>query len=148
MAHDDEFPPLFSHNIATLKDFLSPNGEAVFLTRGQSLPNLLQRSRSGRNLARPGMLLDRRDSSMTILRESDDLEAGLQMGGSGEGRLHRRMSKWSGADAEEMERERRTSEGMAALMTPEMRSQRLIGNSNPRYSWYVCRRRGWIGCTN
>lgn len=33
------------------------------------------------------------------------------------------------------ERERRLSIGAAALHTPEMRSQRLIGNSNPRYRW-------------
>jgi cation diffusion facilitator family transporter len=33
------------------------------------------------------------------------------------------------------ERERRASIGAAALHTPEMRSQRLIGNSNPRYRW-------------
>lgn len=31
--------------------------------------------------------------------------------------------------------ERRLSAGAAVLMTPQMRSQRLIGNSNPRYRW-------------
>src|SRR5205809_580689 len=117
MAHEDEYPPLSSSQfpgIATLKDFLSHNGEAVFLTRGQSLPNLLQRSRSSRHLARP-TLLARTESTMTVQRESSDLEAGLQMGGSGEGCLHRRMSKRSGTHAEEIERARTTSEAMATL---------------------------------
>ena len=31
--------------------------------------------------------------------------------------------------------ERRLSDATKTLMTPQMRSQRLIGNSNPRYSW-------------
>lgn len=31
--------------------------------------------------------------------------------------------------------DRRNSTGAAALNTPQMRSQRLIGNSNPRYKW-------------
>lgn len=31
--------------------------------------------------------------------------------------------------------ERRLSNAAAVLMTPQMRSQRLIGNSNPRYRW-------------
>lgn len=30
---------------------------------------------------------------------------------------------------------RRTSTAKDVLMTPQMRSQRLIGNSNPRYKW-------------
>ena len=33
--------------------------------------------------------------------------------------------------------DRRQSNAMITLMTPEMRSQRLIGNSNPRYRWWV-----------
>ena len=31
--------------------------------------------------------------------------------------------------------ERRLSAGAQVLMTPQMRSMRLIGNSNPRYQW-------------
>ncbi|KAH0542258.1 hypothetical protein FGG08_003380 [Glutinoglossum americanum] len=38
-------------------------------------------------------------------------------------------------EREERERERRQSAGALALMTPQMRSMRLIGNSNPRYQW-------------
>lgn len=33
------------------------------------------------------------------------------------------------------EAERRMSVGALVLNTPQMRSQRLIGNSNPRYKW-------------
>lgn len=35
--------------------------------------------------------------------------------------------------------ERRTSNASETLMTPQMRSMRLIGNSNPRYQWFVRR---------
>jgi hypothetical protein len=31
--------------------------------------------------------------------------------------------------------ERRSSNAASILNTPQMRSQRLIGNSNPRYKW-------------
>jgi hypothetical protein len=31
--------------------------------------------------------------------------------------------------------ERRNSNAASILNTPQMRSQRLIGNSNPRYKW-------------
>lgn len=37
--------------------------------------------------------------------------------------------------AHDIASERRASVGAYALQTPEMRSQRLIGNSNPRYKW-------------
>jgi hypothetical protein len=37
---------------------------------------------------------------------------------------------------------RRLSDAAKLLMTPEMRSMRLIGNNNPRYNWYVVEREG------
>jgi len=35
----------------------------------------------------------------------------------------------------ESDSDRRHSVGASVLNTPQMRSQRLIGNSNPRYKW-------------
>jgi hypothetical protein len=39
----------------------------------------------------------------------------------------------------ESDSDRRHSVGASVLNTPQMRSQRLIGNSNPRYKWWVHR---------
>lgn len=33
--------------------------------------------------------------------------------------------------------DRKSSMSAGVLKTPQMRSQRLIGNSNPRYQWYA-----------
>ena len=41
----------------------------------------------------------------------------------------------SAANLSERMLDRRQSNAAITLMTPEMRSQRLIGNSNPRYRW-------------
>ncbi|KAF2638977.1 cation diffusion facilitator 10 [Massarina eburnea CBS 473.64] len=83
---------------------------SALTTRGQNLPSLFSRRPS--TLKSPG-LLERRASEDS----EDDIESfrhGLMMG---------------------FDRERRLSVGASALNTPQMRSQRLIGNSNPRYKW-------------
>ncbi|PVI03467.1 hypothetical protein DM02DRAFT_587858 [Periconia macrospinosa] len=95
------------------KNFLPLAGESNALTtRGQNLPNLLSR--------RPSTLrsLSRRGSASS---GDEDLESY---------RHHLLMGFERDYDAE-----RRMSTGAAALNTPQMRSMRLIGNSNPRYKW-------------
>lgn len=50
--------------------------------------------------------------------------------------MERRRSWEDGYEERRMPgEERRLSNAAAVLMTPQMRSQRLIGNSNPRYRW-------------
>ncbi|CAI6333774.1 unnamed protein product [Periconia digitata] len=93
-----------------LKSFLPLAGESNALsTRGQNLPNLLGR--------RPSTLRSRRGSASSD-EDLESLRHGLLMGFD-----------------RDYDADRRMSAGAAALNTPQMRSMRLIGNSNPRYKW-------------
>ena len=126
--------------IAALKDYLPLSAdESSYSPRGQSLQGIIQ-SRSASNLKalRNRSYIGRRRSSSgeedlqkQRSREShSDLEDGmpeLQSRVLGSSRNH-----WGGADQDE---ERRRMSIPASLITPQMRSQRLIGNSNPRYRW-------------
>ncbi len=103
-------PPKFA--LGGLKTFLPFFDEATLSTRGQTLPALLQ----GR-VRRPSSIRDFPHSN------DADLENGpLQLAGGGKTQGERD--------------ERRMSTGAQVLVTPQMRSQRLIGSSNPRYKWY------------
>ncbi|ORY16102.1 cation diffusion facilitator 10 [Clohesyomyces aquaticus] len=107
------------HRISSLKAFLPLSADsAAISTRGQNLPALLQ-SRSA------GQALSRRPSS-TRRNSMEDSDDDLEMG-----RPHGLMMPWGGPDRDD----RRLSVGAQILNTPQMRSQRLIGNSNPRYQW-------------
>ncbi|KAI9765830.1 MAG: hypothetical protein M1840_007112 [Geoglossum simile] len=92
------------------RGLFSLHSEELFTTRGHNLPGLIQ-SHSSSSLHKMGGYYSpgRRPSSIF------DLDAE--------------------ADLEREERERRQSTGAIALMTPQMRSMRLIGSSNPRYQW-------------
>ncbi|XP_014559971.1 hypothetical protein COCVIDRAFT_90464 [Bipolaris victoriae FI3] len=96
----------------TNSKLFSPQNEAsAITTRGHHLPSLLHSSR------RPSTIRsnERRGSDT----EDEDMEAyrhGLMM-------------------AYDRDSDRRSSIGAHILNTPQMRSQRLIGNSNPRYKW-------------
>ncbi|KAF1839099.1 cation diffusion facilitator 10 [Decorospora gaudefroyi] len=97
--------------LASTKLFLPSANEASALsTRGQHLPSLL-------NARRPSTIRssERRGSDT----DDDDIEAY---------RTGRAMPS-------DRESDRRSSVGAHALNTPQMRSQRLIGYSNPRYKW-------------
>jgi cation diffusion facilitator family transporter len=98
-------------------------------TRGQVLPGLLQ-TLSSSTPHRPGSF-----------RFLSDLITGDK---SHETRSQRRQSESSTEDEENLSfgrrptllpEDRRVSNAAMTLMTPQMRSQRLIGNSNPRYQW-------------
>ena len=92
------------------RTLFSLHSEELFTTRGHNLPGLIQ-SHSSSSLHKMGGYFSpvRRPSSIF------DVDAE--------------------ADLEREERERRQSTGAIALMAPQMRSMRLIGNSNPRYKW-------------
>ncbi|KAF2474233.1 cation diffusion facilitator 10 [Lindgomyces ingoldianus] len=109
------------HRIPSLKAFLPLNAETTAIsTRGQNLPALLHNQSSSSALTRrPSTIRSERRNSMT---DDEDLEAG---------RPHGLMMPWGGKDRDD----RRMSVGAQILNTPQMRSQRLIGNSNPRYQW-------------
>ena len=98
--------------LASSKLFLPTQNEASAIsTRGHHLPSLLNSAR------RPSTIRssERRGSDT----DDEDLEAyrnGLMM-------------------PYDRDSDRRSSIGAHVLNTPQMRSQRLIGNSNPRYKW-------------
>jgi len=91
--------------------FLPLAGESnAFATRGQNLPSLFSRRPSTlRSTERRGSISDSEDDIETFRH-------GLLM-------------------KHDPDAERRMSLGAHALNTPQMRSQRLIGQSNPRYRW-------------
>lgn len=119
MADVSESPPQRSnlYRIASLTAFLPLSEERPISTRGQNLPSLIHNMSSG-------PAVTRRRSSVRYERRSseDDVESG---------RSHGFTMAWGGAS----EREDRKMSVTSVLMTPQMRSQRLIGNSNPRYKW-------------
>lgn len=125
--------PAPSVRIARLKSFLPLSEEATYSTRGQKLPNII-RNRSTANLTDAlRNALPRRQSTILKHRDGPDLEHG-----------HEDEESTSEAPLAPVDfplllpgEGRRTSTAVTTLMTPQMRSQRLIGNSNPRYEWYT-----------
>ena len=108
-----------------LKGFL-PLSDDVVSTRGQALTSLIQnRSSASLQDLRPHVSPRRHTTHRHTDEESDGGLSKVHSGGSG-GR--------DGRDGRDRE-ERRMNAGAQALMTPQMRSMRLIGNSNPRYQW-------------
>jgi len=94
--------------------------ESVISTRGQNLPTLLQSI---------GASQIRRASSFR-LDLTEDVEGQKKPG------ERSRRNSFDTIDDDRPAHERRASEHAAkTLMTPQMRSQRLIGYSNPRYKW-------------
>lgn len=108
-------PPTYGR-IARLRGFLPLNAESdsVMNTRGSgTLTNLITRGRSTAPTTgvarRPSTIRDTLDDEEAVPRRSEDGEADFAK------RDERRLS--------------------ALLSAPQMRSMRLIGNSNPRYKW-------------
>ncbi|OJD38932.1 cation efflux family protein [Diplodia corticola] len=109
MADQPAAEPHQYGRIPSLKSFLPLSEDAVMSTRGQHLPSLLQQSLSSRS---------QRPSSV----RSEELFPDT--------------AKGSLPPTPSYPDDRRSSLGGASLLlTPQMRSQRLIGNSNPRYRW-------------
>ncbi|KAJ4338728.1 hypothetical protein N0V95_007971 [Ascochyta clinopodiicola] len=99
--------------IANNKLFLPLQNEGTTIsTRGQHLPSLFKR--------RPSTLRSTdRERRGSTSEDEEDLESAR----------HGLMMNY------DSDSDRRHSVGASVLNTPQMRSQRLIGNSNPRYKW-------------
>lgn len=111
----DDLKPNSPFRIAGLRQFL-PLSDDVISTRGQSLPGLIHsRSTASLHDLRPPSI-QRRGSR--VKRGEEDGQMDLERDGD------------SGRGVEG-----RSNAGAQAFMTPQMRSMRLIGNSNPRYQW-------------
>ena len=117
--------------IGSLRGFL-PLSNDIVSTRGQKLPSLIHR-RSTVNFHDLRSQLEQRRFSIHNERagqeNSDDGAGDLEAGDTRRvGRL--RAGEEAGGDTKNM------SNDSNILMTPQMRSMRLIGNNNPRYQWY------------
>ncbi|KAK3077286.1 hypothetical protein LTS18_010731, partial [Coniosporium uncinatum] len=120
MENGSASPPKH-YRIANLKGFLPLSEEASLSTRGQHLPSLLSRNLSSGNVK--GLV--RRHSRAAPPDDLDDIEANS---------IHR-VGSDPGHGHHEDRDDRRKNMAPSSLKTPQMRSQRLIGNSNPRYRW-------------
>jgi hypothetical protein len=118
-------PPQYGR-IARLRGFLPLNSEdaSPMATRGQGTLTSLIKSRSNQSLH----TMTRRSSSFRGRDTSElDEEAGL---------LGRVRTNSRGEDFEDFDFRRSDERRLSAVLNgPQMRSQRLIGNSNPRYRW-------------
>jgi hypothetical protein len=117
-------PPQYGR-IPRLRDFLPLNNEdgSPMATHGKGTLTNLIKTRSFTSL----QVLHRRPSSFRDGRDTpEDEEVGTVE------RFHRDSRDFDEADDFKRSEERRLS---AVLNGPQMRSQRLIGNSNPRYRW-------------
>ena len=140
--------PPRSYRIAELKGFLPLSNDGSLT--GRALPSLIQ-SRSSTNINELKNSLARTNTySGTSLsgkrpfgrrRSSASEERPLSSAESRDGPNHqdleagRRMSHYPTWASEHGDDERKDDRRMSVLHTPQMRSQRLIGNSNPRYRW-------------
>jgi hypothetical protein len=124
MSSSEEFsgsPPAYGGRIAQLRGFLPLSEDASpMATHGHGTLTSLIKSRSTTSMHN----LTRRPSSLRG-REPPELDEEANP-------LMRSISRRRDTDAEDFRRseDRRVS---AVLLGPQMRSQRLIGNSNPRY---------------
>ena len=123
-------PQTKSYRLGGLQSFIPLNEElGAVSTRGQRLPSLLQ-SRSSTSLFNvvPRRETKRRSSSFT---SSDEEDAGARDGM--EIAPRRRPSEWT---TNVNDSRRLSAFAPDVLMTPQIRSMRLIGKSNPRYRWH------------
>lgn len=130
-----ERPTPANVRIGSLRGFL-PLSEDIVSTRGQRLPSLIH-GRSTANIKDVRPQLEQRRLSAYHQATNDDREQGSN---------HERDIETA---AEEVRKgaqvapcrkgsgdKRNMSETSEIPMTPQMRSMRLIGNTNPRYQWY------------
>ncbi|KAF2231964.1 hypothetical protein EV356DRAFT_506388 [Viridothelium virens] len=128
---DETLPPSpIRYRTGSLKSFAPVNDETSIISRGQTLSRLLSsRSRSITNIQSLGdQLTPGRRTSTLFLRPGSDTASLDNLSDLEHGYSH------MGYDGDDSAG-RRSSLAAAVLNTPQMRSQRLIGNSNPRYRW-------------
>ena len=127
---------------SSVRAFLPLTDETVLSTRGQNLPSLISHL-SDSLQSRPQ---DGRRGSILFGSDERDLESGFQRptydrsSSRERGDWSRRPSLYLASGSQptlpcppdaDLENE------ATASMTPQVRSMRLIGHSNPRYRWYV-----------
>ena len=132
-SFDGSTPRPKSYRIRSLRGFLPlSDSDNALSTRGQTLPSLIQ-SRSSANMQDlKAQLAQRRPVTPDMI---DDEESGIH-NGVAESRIDNDdLSPAKSIIGRGVRRMSGLSDGREVLMTPQMRSMRLIGNSNPRYQW-------------
>ncbi|KAL9621261.1 MAG: hypothetical protein Q9160_004282 [Pyrenula sp. 1 TL-2023] len=120
MADDADFrasSPSNKYRLGTLENYVPLNEEPapITSTRGQRLPVLISKQSNGSLFSLRGQSHRRTDSLPELYDEENVRVTDRDYGAA--------------------PKERRSSTGLEALAGPQMRSMRLIGNSNPRYKW-------------
>ena len=130
MSESDSSPRPKSYRIGSLRGFLPLSDTSnAFSTRGQKLPSLLQ-SRSAANVKDLWAQTPRRRSATPETNEGDESDVERDADGGYDG-LSPTKSRLSWMDR----RMSGVSDGGEVLMTPQMRSMRLIGKYDQRYQW-------------
>ena len=127
---DDSSPRPKSFRIGSLPGFLPLSDiSTAFSTRGQRLPSLLQ-SRSTANVKDTWAQTPQRRSATpeTDHDDENDVDRDADRGYGGPSPAKSRLSKTDS-------RMIGVSDGGEVLMTPQMRSMRLIGKNSPTYEW-------------
>ena len=113
-----------SYRIGGLRSYLPLSADNAATTRGQRLPGLIQNRSNASLVDLLGQAQQRRPSS---LYRSNDTQDGVWATNGNPDPRDGRPTLEGG--------ERKMNAGV--LMTSQTRSMRLIGNSNPRYRWWV-----------
>ncbi|KAL9091889.1 MAG: hypothetical protein Q9165_004641 [Trypethelium subeluteriae] len=129
--HETDPPSPIRYRTGSLKSFAPVNDETSIISRGQTLSRLLSSRSRSRSITNIQSLGDQptpiRRTSTLFVRGSDTASLD-NLSDPEHGYPHVGYDEDSNAG-------RRASLAAAALNTPQMRSQRLIGSSNPRYQW-------------
>src|SRR2546423_13704798 len=117
MSSPSKFYP--GYRLGGLSAFIPLNEEVAVSTRGQRLPSLIQ-SRSSNALH-------------TLSRHRGRVNS-MQSSGTGDEEARAGADDWRRPSRNDID-PRKNSVNPDILNTPQVRSMRLIGNSNPRYRW-------------
>ena len=118
--------------ISSLGGFL-PLSEDIVSTRGQKVPSLIQ-TKSAANLHIVRARLEQRQTSTyNPVPESDEYQASNNENDIERGPSQESVRSYTAGNSDQQRGKKSTASEI--LMTPQMRSMRLIGNSNPRYQW-------------
>ncbi|KAJ9605058.1 hypothetical protein H2200_010448 [Cladophialophora chaetospira] len=118
------------YQLGALNGFISLSEEPGSIsTRGQRLPSLIQSRSSASLFTLPRRQITRR-GSVHSQHSTEDEEHGSHDDAEVMSTPRKRTISASDVDP------RRMSLGPEILMTPQMRSMRLIGQNNPRYHWH------------
>lgn len=136
--NDPEQQPRIRYTLGGMNSFIPLQDEHQTLSaRGQRLPSIIQSRGSTTNL----FSIQRRSRAYSM-SDDEDMDNSLSRSWSHDNppvQQRRPTVKHSISVFErehhDLNEERRMTHAAEVLMTPQMRSMRLIGNSNPRYRW-------------